>query len=113
MMKVSEIKTDEDLARFAGAVKFAIDAANNVQRPARGNGCGRAYVDLGKFRGNSKAAIILARHGLKLMSRPYQKHKSIYIGYDNSTGAQLAQAAAFATAMRSCGFDAFDDADED
>lgn len=112
MMHVNEIKSEQDLINFEGAVLFAISCANNAD-PQPASGCGRAYVDLGKFRANSKAATFMKKHGIKITSRPYCSHKVIYVGYDNADGRALAQASAMAVGFRECGFNAMADADPD
>ena len=52
--------------------------------------------------------------GLRYLNKAYGVgNRAIYVGYDNATGRQLAQAEAIALNLRALGIDCYDDAQGD
>lgn len=93
-MKYDINKEDQNVLMNAAVQAFNAEVDKADVRP--GQGCGRAYVSIGKLRKNSKSMKTLIKAGFKVTSNPESKFQSIYIGYDNSTGVELAKAKAVA-----------------
>jgi len=98
------------------------EIVNAIQNGLKANGtgprggCGRAYVcfydtDRKTLNTIKKAA---SQCGLRYLPKAYGVgSKAIYVGYDNATGRQLAQAEAIAKNLRDIGIECYDDAQGD
>lgn len=95
------------------ALKAAKEAP--FERPERGYGCGRAYVCVSGERTLINAVALACKElGLIFQRKAaYGLRNAIYIGYDNSTGVELAKAKAFAHELKKHGIDAYDDCGSD
>jgi|SRR5579859_2646184 len=84
--------------------------------PARGFGCGRAYVCLGKLDPKTASAVAAACKKLgKIFQRKayYGLRNAIYVGYDNADGKALAQSEAIAASLTTAGLPAYSEACSD
>ena len=82
-------------------------------RPARGYGCGRAYVAIS---GSDRKVVNGVASAAKKLGKIFQRkgyagaRNVLYIGYDNATGEMLAKAEAVATYLTNNGVSAYSDA---
>lgn len=90
-------------------------AANEARTTGGRSGCGRVYITVTseKLKLNTGLGKALLIAGFKVMARPYSKLKHIYIGYDNATGREWAQAEAAADVLKSAGISCYVDGDGD
>lgn len=95
------------------AVKAAKESPFEV--PARGFGCGRAYVSVGGERAEVNAVSAACKKlGLMFLRKAYGTlGNAIYVGYDNADGRALARAEAMATVLKARGLRAYVDAVQD
>ncbi len=100
----------EKLAALPKEAVFAAVKAAQVapfEKPARGYGCGRAYVVLSSRNDRKTINAVSAACkalGLMFLRKAYGAgSNAIYIGYDNATGAELARSEAFAKELEKHG----------
>lgn len=94
----------------------AIEEGLTHRGNGQGYGCGRAYVCLGKVDRKILNAYQGAAKQLNIRYLPeaYGAGKrALYIGYDNATGIQLAQAEAIAQNLVNIGLPAYHDGVDD
>ncbi|MBK1670097.1 hypothetical protein CKO28_18845 [Rhodovibrio sodomensis] len=89
------------------AAKAAKAEADRTLGGERGHGCGRVYVNLPHTRANAKNLKAVEAAGFKVLRGPGTP--SIYIGYDNNSGRELAVGAAVARTLKDYGVSAYRD----
>ena len=91
------------------AVKAAYEAP--YEAPARGYGCGRAYVRLSSV--NSPKTVNAVSAAAKKLGKLFLRKvygagsNGLYVGYDNADGKALAKAEAMAKALSARGIPAY------
>jgi len=93
---------------YVSALKSAISAASTVS-PERGSGCGRIYViPSSEHKRGLKAAA--KKLGVIWTDKTYGiGASSLYVGYDNCTGKELAKGTAMVAALKAHGIDCYRD----
>ena len=92
-----------ELENLSGVLAEAAAAGREARASwgGRGYGCGRAYVYVGKVRKGSKVAKAIEKEFKFFECAGWGR--CIYVGYDNSTGHEIAASEAIADVLKSHG----------